>query len=86
MLATRKEMDSLGTVEVPADALWGPQTQRSLEHFSIGNDLILPEMVTAYAIRKRAAASANKPEPARVPVISSGTLGAPGTSNQCNFL
>jgi fumarate hydratase class II len=52
-------MDSLGTVKVPADALWGPQTQRSLEHFSIGNDLILPEMVTAYAIRKRAAASAN---------------------------
>jgi fumarate hydratase, class II len=36
----RKESDSLGEVEVPADKLWGAQTQRSLEHFSIGTDLI----------------------------------------------
>ena len=42
LLATdvRKETDSLGEVDVPADKLWGPQTQRSLEHFSIGHDLI----------------------------------------------
>jgi fumarate hydratase, class II len=37
----RKETDSLGVVEVPADKLWGAQTQRSLEHFSIGKDVIL---------------------------------------------
>jgi len=55
----RKEMDSLGIVEVPADKLWGAQTQRSLEHFSIGKDLIPREMVTAYAILKKAAAIAN---------------------------
>src|SRR6266566_4806086 len=36
----RKETDSLGVVEVPADKLWGAQTQRSLEHFSIGKDLM----------------------------------------------
>jgi fumarate hydratase class II len=36
----RKESDSLGEVNVPADRLWGAQTQRSLEHFSIGKDLI----------------------------------------------
>jgi len=36
----RKETDSFGVVEVPADKLWGAQTQRSLEHFSIGKDLI----------------------------------------------
>ena len=36
----RKETDSLGVVEVPADKVWGAQTQRSLEHFSIGKDLI----------------------------------------------
>src|SRR5690242_9176548 len=36
----RTESDSLGQVQIPADKLWGPQTQRSLEHFSIGNDLI----------------------------------------------
>src|SRR3977135_1123207 len=55
----RKEMDSLGEVNVPADKLWGAQTQRSLEHFSIGKDLIPREMITAYAILKKAAANAN---------------------------
>ncbi len=55
----REETDSLGPVRVPADKLWGAQTQRSLEHFSIGRDLIPPEMVHAYAILKKAAAAAN---------------------------
>src|ERR1700733_8194293 len=55
----RKEADSLGEVEVPADKLWGAQTQRSLEHFSIGKDLIPREMIGAYAILKKAAANAN---------------------------
>ena len=56
----RKEMDSLGEVKVPADKLWGAQTQRSLEHFSIGKDLIPREMITAYATLKKAAANANQ--------------------------
>jgi len=55
----RIESDSLGNVQVPADKLWGAQTQRSLEHFSIGHDLIPREMITAYAVLKRAAATAN---------------------------
>src|SRR3977135_2674013 len=55
----RKEMDSLGEVDVAADMLWGAQTQRSLEHFSIGKDLMPREMITAYAILKKAAANAN---------------------------
>jgi fumarate hydratase class II len=59
MADVRKESDSLGAVEVPADKLWGAQTQRSLEHFSIGHDLIPREMITAYAILKKAAAAAN---------------------------
>src|ERR1700758_1046238 len=59
MTDMRKETDSLGVVEVPADKLWGAQTQRSLEHFSIGKDLIPREMITAYAILKKAAAIAN---------------------------
>src|SRR6202163_3808711 len=59
MTNVRKETDSLGVVEVPADKLWGAQTQRSLEHFSIGTDLIPREMITAYAILKKAAAAAN---------------------------
>src|SRR6266446_4844589 len=55
----RNETDSLGVVQVPADKLWGAQTQRSLEHFSISKDLIPREMITAYGILKKAAAVAN---------------------------
>jgi len=55
----RIEKDSLGEVKVQADRLWGAQTQRSLEHFSIGKDLIPREMISAYAILKKAAANAN---------------------------
>jgi fumarate hydratase, class II len=50
----RKETDNLGEVDVPADRLWGAQTQRSLEHFSIGKDLMPREMIEAYAILKKA--------------------------------
>jgi fumarate hydratase, class II len=60
MNEVRRETDSMGVVEVPADKLWGAQTQRSLEHFSIGHDLIPREMITAYAILKKAAANANR--------------------------
>ena len=55
----RIESDSLGEVKVPADRLWGAQTQRSLEHFDIGKDLIPREMIAAYATLKKAAANAN---------------------------
>lgn len=55
----RTETDSLGEVQVPADKLWGAQTQRSLQHFSIGDDLMPRELVDAYAILKKAAAFAN---------------------------
>ena len=55
----RAETDSLGEVEVPDDKLWGAQTQRSLEYFSIGWDLMPREMIPAYAILKKAAANAN---------------------------
>ena len=60
MTEVRRETDSMGVVEVPAEKLWGAQTQRSLEHFSIGQDLIPREMITAYAILKKAAANANR--------------------------
>jgi fumarate hydratase class II len=55
----RIEKDSLGDVPVPANKLWGAQTQRSLEHFSIGTDLIPREMIGAYATLKKGAANAN---------------------------
>jgi len=41
----RNEIDSLGEVKVRSDKLWGAQTQRSLEHFSIGGDLMPREMI-----------------------------------------
>ncbi len=60
MTDMRIETDSLGPIEVPADRLWGAQTQRSIAYFSIGHDLMPREMIEAYAILKRAAALANR--------------------------
>src|SRR4029077_7437131 len=59
VMGARKETDSLGEVDVPSNKLWGAQTQRSLEHFSIGHDLIPREMIAAYATLKKGAARAN---------------------------
>jgi fumarate hydratase class II len=59
MSDSRRETDSMGVVEVPADRLWGAQTQRSLEHFCIGRELMPREMIAAYATLKKAAARAN---------------------------
>jgi fumarate hydratase, class II len=55
----RREFDSLGDVEVPADRYWGAQTQRSLEHFNIGRDRMPKEVYHAYGYVKKAAALVN---------------------------
>ena len=55
----RREFDSLGDVEVPADRYWGAQTQRSLEHFNIGHDRMPKEVYHAYGYVKKAAAVVN---------------------------
>jgi fumarate hydratase class II len=55
----RVEFDSMGQVKVPADRLWGAQTQRSLIHFSIGNDHMPTEVYHAYGYVKKAAALVN---------------------------
>ena len=55
----RREFDSLGEVEVPADRYWGAQTQRSLEHFNIGHDRMPKEVYHAYGYVKKAAAIVN---------------------------
>src|ERR1700748_2906643 len=55
----RKEFDSLGDVEVPADRYWGAQTQRSLQHFNIGHDRMPKEVYHAYGYVKKAAAIVN---------------------------
>jgi len=56
---TRREFDSLGEVEVPANRYWGAQTQRSLEHFNIGRDRMPEEVYHAYGYVKKAAAVVN---------------------------
>jgi fumarate hydratase, class II len=55
----RIEKDALGEVSVPAGKLWGAQTQRSIEHFSIGTELMPRQMIPAYAILKKACANVN---------------------------
>src|SRR6266478_4793341 len=55
-MTTRKETDSMGAIEVPADRYWGAQTQRSLEHFKIAGERFPPEMIRAFGLLKRAAA------------------------------
>ena len=61
MSATRTETDSIGAIEVPADAYWGAQTERSLENFPFGARERMPiEIVHALAIVKQAAARVNR--------------------------
>ena len=55
----RQEFDSMGAVEVPADRYWGAQTQRSLQHFSIGDDHMPKAVYHAYGYVKKAAALVN---------------------------
>jgi fumarate hydratase class II len=59
-MTTRKEKDSFGYIEVPAERLWGAQTQRSLEHFHISTEQMPPELVMALAEVKRACAIVNR--------------------------
>ncbi len=56
----RVEFDSMGQVKVPADKLWGAQTERSLYHFSIGHDKMPIEVYHAYGLFKKAAAIVNE--------------------------
>jgi fumarate hydratase, class II len=55
----RKDKDSMGDIQVPANRLWGAQTQRSLENFKIGGDRFPREMIRALGILKKCAAKTN---------------------------
>ncbi|MFN7001280.1 MAG: lyase family protein, partial [Elioraea tepidiphila] len=57
--ATRTETDSLGTIEIPADKLWGPQTERARRLFRIGVERFPPVLIRAVGLQKQAAAEAN---------------------------
>lgn len=58
-MKTRKERDTMGTIEVPAEKYWGAQTQRSLENFRIGHELMPREVIRAFAVLKKACALVN---------------------------
>ena len=57
---TRTESDTFGPIEVPADHLWGAQTQRSLQNFRIGGETMPVPLIRALGTIKRAAAEANR--------------------------
>src|SRR5712671_3318367 len=59
MPETRIEKDSLGEIEVPADALWGAQTERSRRFFKIGGERMPTPVIRALGMQKKAAAQAN---------------------------
>ncbi len=56
----RMEKDSIGNIEVPSDAYWGAQTQRSVQNFKIGGHRMPIEVIRAFAILKKAAANTNR--------------------------
>ena len=55
----RIERDSMGEMKVPADKYWAAQTQRSLQNFEIGGEVMPREITHAFGILKKAAAIAN---------------------------
>ena len=57
---TRVETDAFGPLAIPADKLWGAQTQRSLHNFRIGSERMPIEIVRALGLIKRAAAEVNR--------------------------
>ena len=59
-MVERIETDSMGPIAVPAEHYWGAQTQRSLIHFNIGDDLIPREVIRGFAVLKKACAAANR--------------------------
>ena len=55
----REESDSIGKIKIEKNKYWGAQTQRSLENFKIGNDVMPPEIIYSFALQKKAAAISN---------------------------
>ncbi len=75
-MATRTETDGFGPIEVPADRLWGAQTQRSLVNFRIGGERMRSPLIRALALVKRAAASVNRDLGALDPAIADAVVAA----------
>ncbi len=76
MTGVRIETDSFGPIEVPADRLWGAQTQRSLQNFRIGGERMPEPLIRALGLQKRAAAAVNIALGALDPVLGAAILAA----------
>ena len=79
-MACRIEKDTMGEVQVPADAYWGAQTQRSLGNFKIGDERMPRAMIRALGLVKKAAAAANQPDE-RARVNATGDIVLPGDAD-----
>ena len=93
MTMHRREKDSMGAIDVPADKLWGAQTQRSLEHFRISTEKMPVSLIRALALTKRAAAKVNqdlgllvaeKPPPSSMPPTKCWRANIP-TNSPCHL-
>ena len=73
---THTETDSMGSVEVPAERYWGSQTQRSLENFKIGNEVMPAELLNALALIKKAAATVNREQGKIDPLVANAIIKA----------
>lgn len=73
---TRTEQDGFGAIEVPADRLWGAQTQRSLHFFAISSELMPPALIAALIEVKRAAALANRDLAGLAPAVADAIVAA----------
>src|ERR1051326_6686350 len=73
---SRVESDSMGTIEVPAEHYWGAQTQRSLIHFSIGDDRMPKAVYHAYGHVKKAAAIVNEEAGRLDPTLAEAIVGS----------
>ena len=72
----RKELDSIGSINVPNDKYWGASTQRSKKYFDIGEFLVRPVLIKAIAIIKKAAAKVHVKEKQILPHISNAIIKA----------
>jgi fumarate hydratase class II len=76
MAATRIEKDTFGPIEVPADRLWGAQTQRSLQNFAISGERMPAALLKALALVKKAAALVNQELGALEPTLAEAIVRA----------
>jgi fumarate hydratase class II len=72
----RTESDSLGSIEIPADRLWGPQTERARRLFRIGTERFPPGLIRAVGLQKQAAAEANQALGELAPAIAGAIIAA----------